>query len=58
MEKKEPTLALRHRIEIKVSEEQKELIVKAAALAKRGLSEFVRGAAERAARDLIDRQKV
>lgn len=45
--------ASRHRIEIKVSEEQKSTIVRGASLAKQGISEFVRTAAERSARDLI-----
>lgn len=43
----------RHRIEIKVSEQEKDLIVSAAALAKQGISEFVRTVVERAAREQI-----
>jgi len=43
----------RHRIEIKVSKDQKETIAKGAALAKQGISEFVRNAAERFAKDLL-----
>jgi hypothetical protein len=45
----------RHRIEIKVSLEQKDVIARGAALSKQTLSEFVRSAAERAARDLISK---
>lgn len=45
----------RHRIEIKVSREQKALIAEGAALAKKGLSDFVRSAAEKAALDLRSR---
>jgi uncharacterized protein (DUF1778 family) len=48
---------IRHRIEIKVSPEQKELIKQGAALAKQGVSEFVRSAAESAARELMLRKK-
>ena len=47
----------RHRIEIKVSEEQKDVIVRGAELAKQGISEFVRTAAERVARELMAQQK-
>jgi uncharacterized protein (DUF1778 family) len=47
----------RQRIEIKVSEEQKETIVRAAALANQGVSSFVRDAAERAARELISKRR-
>lgn len=43
----------RHRIEIKVSAEQKDLIVRGAAVAKKGVSEFVRSAAEHAAREIV-----
>jgi len=46
----------RHRIEIKVSAEQKELIARAAAFSKTGISEFVRTAAERAARETLSRR--
>jgi uncharacterized protein (DUF1778 family) len=42
----------RLRIEVKVSAEQKDLFERAATLAKQGVSEFVRSAAEKAARDL------
>ena len=45
----------RHRIEIKVSLEQKDLIARGAALSKQTPSEFGRSAAERAARDLISK---
>lgn len=47
----------RRRIEIKVSEEQRNLITRGAALAKQGISEFVRTVAEREARDLIARER-
>lgn len=53
----EPGRGSRHRIEIKVSKDQKDTIVRGAALAKQGLSEFVRSAAERAARDLISKNR-
>ena len=43
----------RHRIEVKLSAEQKDLIVRGAAAAKQGISEFVRAAAERAAREAL-----
>jgi uncharacterized protein (DUF1778 family) len=46
----------RHRIEIKVSESQKDLITRAAAAKKTGLSEFVRNAAEAAARDILSKK--
>lgn len=52
--KRKPSAA-RHRVEVKLSEEQKDVITRGAALAKQGLSEFVRTAAENAARDLISR---
>jgi uncharacterized protein (DUF1778 family) len=45
----------RHRIEIKVSESQKDLITRGAAAAKQGISEFVRLAAERAANEALQR---
>jgi uncharacterized protein (DUF1778 family) len=45
----------RHRIEIKVSETQKDLITRGAAAAKQGISEFVRQAAERAANEALKR---
>jgi len=47
--------ATRHRIEIKVSEEQKALIARAAEAAKQGISEFVRSAAEKAALATLSR---
>jgi uncharacterized protein (DUF1778 family) len=53
MEATEKPQATRHRIEIKVSQHEKDLIVRAAGLAKQGLSEFVRTAVERAAREQI-----
>ena len=43
----------RYRIEIKLTAEQKELITRGAAASRLGLSEFVRNAAERAARDVL-----
>jgi hypothetical protein len=43
----------RHRIEIKVTEAQKDLIRRAAAAQKTGLSEFVRTCAEKAARETL-----
>jgi len=51
-----PARPIRHRIEIKLSAEQRELIDEGAALAKQGVSEFVRSAAERIARELISRR--
>ncbi len=45
----------RHRIEIKVSADEKDLITRGAAAAKQGISEFVRLAAERAAKDALKR---
>lgn len=45
----------RHRIEIKLSAEQKDLIVRGAAAARQGISEFVRSAAERAATEALKR---
>lgn len=53
VEKDRPT---RHRIEIKVSEEQKALFNRAADVSRQGVSEFVRCAAERAARELLARK--
>jgi len=50
-------MPIRHRIEIKVSEQEKDLIVRAAGLAKQGISEFVRSAVERAARELIAKRE-
>jgi len=47
----------RHRIEIKLSEGEKQTIVRGAALAKQGVSAFVRWAAEQAARELISKQR-
>ena len=49
--------ATRHRIEIKVSEEQKALFARAADASKQGISEFVRSAAEGAAREVLSRSK-
>jgi len=43
----------RHRVEIKLNADQKEVITRAAALTKKGLSEFVRAAAERDARAIV-----
>jgi len=43
----------RHRIEIKVSEKQKDLIARAAAAKGQGISEFVRTAAEHAATEAL-----
>jgi len=40
----------RHRIEIKVSDSQKDLIARAAEVKGKGLSDFVRSAAEEAAK--------
>lgn len=54
MHEPEPTKT-RHRIEIKVSEAQKDLITRGAAAAKQGISEFVRLAAERAANEALKR---
>jgi uncharacterized protein (DUF1778 family) len=53
MEAIEQPRVTRHRIEIKVSQQEKDLIVRAAGLAKQGLSEFVRTVVERAAREQI-----
>jgi hypothetical protein len=47
----------RHRIEIKLSEHEKALIVQGAELAGKGVSAFVRDAAERAARELISERQ-
>lgn len=47
----------RLRIEVKVSQEQKDLFERASAITRQGVSEFVRSAAEHAARDVISRQK-
>ncbi len=52
--KQRPT---RHRIEIKLNKEQMELIVRAADAAKVGTSEFVRAAAERAAREFLSKNR-
>jgi uncharacterized protein (DUF1778 family) len=46
----------RHRIEIKVSEEQKNLIRRGAEAANQGISEFVLSAAERSAKDALSRK--
>jgi uncharacterized protein (DUF1778 family) len=43
----------RYRIEIKVTEVQKDLIGRGAAEARQGISEFVRAAAEKAAKDAL-----
>lgn len=43
----------RHRIEIKVSEAQKDLISRAAAARSQGISEFVRSCAEKAAAEIL-----
>jgi uncharacterized protein (DUF1778 family) len=43
----------RYRLEIKVSEEQKGLIARGAAAAGKGISEFVRSAAEKAATEAL-----
>lgn len=48
-----PPTSGRHRIEIKVTEEQKDLITRAAAAQKLGMSEFVRTCAEKAAREIL-----
>lgn len=56
-EKKQHAGTTRYRVEIKVSEEQRELFTRAAAISKQGLSEFVRAAAERAARDVVAASK-
>jgi len=45
--------ATRHRIEIKVTEAQKDLIARAAAARKQGVSEFVRSCAEKAAAEIL-----
>lgn len=52
MEQREGSVATatRHRIEIKLTAEQKDLIVRGAAAARQDISEFVRAAAENAAR--------
>jgi uncharacterized protein (DUF1778 family) len=47
------TSSCRYRIEIKVTEEQKDLIKRAAAARKLGMSEFVRNCAEKAAREIL-----
>ena len=47
----------RHRIEIKLSEEEKDLIVRGAGVAGRGISAFVREAAANAARELVSRSQ-
>jgi uncharacterized protein (DUF1778 family) len=58
MENSEQTpSASRYRIEIKVSREQKELITLGAAAAKQGISQFVRSAAEEAARRALASRK-
>lgn len=53
----EPRRQVRYRIEVKVSEEQKDLITRAAAATRKGISEFVRDAAEKAAHDALGDQK-
>lgn len=47
----------RFRIEIKVSQEEKALIIKGASIANQGISEFVRGAAVRAAHELLSNEQ-
>lgn len=44
---------VRHRIEVKVTGEQKDLIARAAAASRKGISEFVRDAAEKAAQETL-----
>lgn len=48
---RDPTV--RHRVEIKLSADQKDTIARGAAIAKESFAEFVRRAAERVARELI-----
>jgi uncharacterized protein (DUF1778 family) len=56
MESRGPvTKSTRLRIEVKVSPEQKDLFERASAQTKQGVSEFVRSAAEKAARELLKR---
>ena len=55
-DKASPSTVVRYRIEIKISGEQKKLITEAAAAARQGISEFVRNAAEHAARDLLSKR--
>lgn len=50
---KEKERPARYRIEIKLSKEEKQIIVRGAELANQGVSAFVRSAAERAARELM-----
>jgi uncharacterized protein (DUF1778 family) len=59
MEKTEqmPTAPSRYRIEIKVSRQEKALIVRGAELAKLSISEFVRSAAECAAREQLAKHR-
>lgn len=52
-----PTRTPRLRIEVKVSQEQKDLFEEAAALSKQGVSEFLRSAGERIARDLVSKSR-
>ena len=47
----------RHRIEIKVSESQKNVIAQAADISKVGVAEFVRRAAEQTAMQVISGRK-
>jgi uncharacterized protein (DUF1778 family) len=47
----------RYRVEVKLSQDEKNLISKAAALSGVGISAFVRGAAERAAREVVSARK-
>ena len=47
----------RHRIEIKFSEQQKTTISQAAAISKKSLAEFVRDVAERAASEIVAKNR-
>jgi uncharacterized protein (DUF1778 family) len=49
-----PEAKTRYRIEIKLAKAQKDLIIRGAAAAGLGISEFVRQAAERAAADAVN----
>lgn len=57
MEEGQKPGAVRHRIEIKLSQDQKELIVSAAAMENVGVSEFVRSASEQAARKVLSEKR-
>jgi hypothetical protein len=50
-----PATKNRHRIEIKVTEAQKSLIIRAAAASRQGISEFVREVTERAATEVLNK---